>query len=180
MSRSSLCDTGDAGWSFGCSVTIITRDSFNCVHEMGSISLVVRLQKNGLHSFPGDQEQQALSRRAVSASALTQSVITLPFDKLSLYSFHAKLRHELGRLMGKCSIFFTDPYGGLNEETSVENRLKKYWVVTNLRHILWHALTCVIMTCHNFDCSFLHFVAVALWASFTWAASNDLSIGTLI
>ena len=32
--------------------------------------------------------------------------------------------------------FFTDSYGGFNEETSVENRLKKYCGIAKLRHFL--------------------------------------------
>ena len=48
----------------------------------------------------------------------------------------------MGRLMGKGTqrqnfqiLFFTDSYGGFNEETSVENRLKKYRGITKLRHL---------------------------------------------
>ena len=47
----------------------------------------------------------------------------------------------MGRLMGKGTqrqnfqfLFFTDSYGGFNEEISVENRLKKYRGITKLRH----------------------------------------------
>ena len=50
---------------------------------------------------------------------------------------------DMGRLMGKGTqrqnfqfLFFTDSYGGFNEETSVENRLKKYRGITKLRHFL--------------------------------------------
>ena len=56
-------------------------------------------------------------------------------------------------------LFSTNSYGGFHEETSVENRLKKYWGITKLRHFLWNAFTCKFMTRHDFDRGFLHFVA---------------------
>ena len=42
--------------------------------------------------------------------------------------------------------FFKDSYRGFHEETSVENRLKKDWGISKLRHFLWHAFTCIFMT----------------------------------
>ena len=66
--------------------------------------------------------------------------------------------------------FFTDSYGGFNEETSVENRLKKYRGITKLRHFLWHAFTSIFMTRHDFDRGFLHFAAADVVYLFAWAA----------
>ena len=93
-SRSIGHDAGSACRSVGCSLAIVTRNDFDCVHEMASKSSVINSRKNGLRSFSGDQERQALSRRAPDAPALVQSMITLPHDMLSLCSFHDKLRHE--------------------------------------------------------------------------------------
>ena len=87
--------------------------------------------------------------------------------------------HKLGQLMhmGKGTqrqnfqfLFFTDSYGRFNEETRVENRLKKYRGITKLRHFLWHAFTCVFMTRHDFDRGFLHFAAADVVYLFAWAA----------
>ena len=69
--------------------------------------------------------------------------------------------------------FFTDPYGGFKEETSVENRLKKYWGIAKLRHFLWHAFTCICMTRHDFDRGFLYFAAGDVVYLFAWAAPYD-------
>ena len=49
--------------------------------------------------------------------------------------------------------FFTDSYNGFNEETSVENRLKKYWGITKLRHFcdmrlhayVWRVMTLIVV-----------------------------------
>ena len=61
-------------------------------------------------------------------------------------------KNNLGQLMGKGTqhpnflfCFFTHSYGESNEETSVEDRLKTYWVITKLRHFLWHVCACI---CH--------------------------------
>ena len=66
--------------------------------------------------------------------------------------------------------FFIDSYGGFNEETSGENRLKKYSDITKLRDFLWHAFTCIFMTLHDFDRGFLHFAAADVVYLFAWAA----------
>ena len=66
--------------------------------------------------------------------------------------------------------FSTDSYGGFNEEASIENRLKKYWVITKLWHFLWHAFACIFMTRHDFDRGFLHFAAADVVYLFAWAA----------
>ena len=85
----------------------------------------------------------------------------------------------MGRLMGKGTqrqlfnfCFFTDSYGGFNEEISVDNRFKKYWGITKLRHYLWHTFTCIFMTHHDFDRGFLHFAAADVVYLFAWAAPN--------
>ena len=86
--------------------------------------------------------------------------------------------------------FFTNSFGGFNEETSVENRLKKYRGITKLRHFLWHAFTCIFMTRHDFDRGFLHFVekslqmepVVDIWAwnsTWWWPGDNFLFIFVL-
>ena len=67
-------------------------------------------------------------------------------------------------------VFFTDSYVGFNEESSIENRLKKYWVITKLRRCLWHAFTCICMTRHDFNRGFLHFAAADVVYLFAWAA----------
>ena len=66
--------------------------------------------------------------------------------------------------------FFNDSYGGFSEEASVENRLKKYWSITKLRHFLWHAFICIFMTRHDFDRGFLHIAAAGVVYLFVWAA----------
>ena len=85
-SRSIGCDASDAGQSVSCSMAIITRSDFDCVHEVSSKSLAIGSKKNGLHSFSRDQKRPAGTN-------------TCPHSKrykcgmLLLRSFH-KLCHE--------------------------------------------------------------------------------------
>ena len=72
------------------------------------------------------------------------------------------------------SFCFLTYYGGFNEETSVENRLKKNWGIVKLRHFLWHAFTCICMTRHDFDRGSLYFAAGDVVYLFAWAAPNSL------
>ena len=58
-SRSIGRDTGDAGQSVSCSMAIITRSDFDCVHKVSWKSLAIDSKKNELHSFSGDQERPA-------------------------------------------------------------------------------------------------------------------------
>ena len=59
-----------------------------------------------------------------------------------------------------------DSYRGFNEETSEENRLKKYWGITKLRDFLWHAL-------HGYSWHVLTLIAVfstlRLWTLCTFS-----------
>ena len=79
-------DAGDARQSTRCSMSIATRNDFDWVHEMASMNLAINSKKNGLRSFSRDQERPAFLQKSPDAP-LTQSVIPLPNDMLSLGSF---------------------------------------------------------------------------------------------
>ena len=75
-------DAGDAGQCLSCSMAIITRSDFNCVHEMSLNSLAIESKKNGFHSFNRDQERPAF--------VLKSSTNTCPHSKCQYFAiWHA-------------------------------------------------------------------------------------------
>ena len=77
MSRSVGRDASGAGQSVGCSVAIVSRNDFDCVHEVASKSLAIDSRRTVPVAFPGTKNDKLLSRKALEAPALTQSVVAL-------------------------------------------------------------------------------------------------------
>ena len=77
-SRSIGHEGGDAGQCVSCSMAIITRSDFDCVHEVSAKSLGIDSKKNGFHSFSRDQERPAF--------LLKSSTNTCPLSKRSNFA----------------------------------------------------------------------------------------------